>query len=126
MPPRQKIVAIVDDDAGFLEAIGRLLRARGFEVRSLPSAEAFLGSAARREADCLVLDIQLKGMSGLDLRDQLAASGSAMPVIFITGLEEEDIRQQALEAGCIDYLRKPFPAELLFAAIEKANRIMLI
>ncbi len=120
MPPRQKIVAIVDDDAGFLEAIGRLVRARGFEARSLPSAEAFLGSAARREADCLLLDIQLGGMSGLDLRNQLAASGSAMPVIFMTGLEEEGIRQQALKAGCIDYLRKPFPAQLLFAAIEKA------
>jgi len=120
MPPRQKIVAIVDDDAGFLEAIGRLVRARGFEVRSSPSGEAFLGSAARREADCLLLDIQLGGMSGLDLRNRLAASGSAMPVIFMTALEGEGIRQKALGAGCIECLRKPIPAQLLFAAIEKA------
>jgi FixJ family two-component response regulator len=118
--PRQKIVAIVDDDPGFLEAVGRLVRARGFEVRSLPSAEAFLGSAARREADCLLLDIQLGGMSGLDLRNQLAASGCAMPVIFMTALEEEGVRQQALDAGCVEYLRKPVPSHRLFAAIEKA------
>jgi FixJ family two-component response regulator len=119
-PRRQKIVAIVDDDAGFLAAIGRLVKARGFHVQSLPSAEAFLLSAARNDVDCLVLDIQLTGMSGLDLRIQLARSGSATPVIFMTALEGEGIRRQALEAGCIDYLRKPFSPRALFAAIEKA------
>jgi FixJ family two-component response regulator len=120
VPIRQKIVAVVDDDPGMLKAIGRLLAAHGFRVEASPSAEAFLASGASEYADCLLLDIQLGQMSGLELRRQLATSGCTIPVIFITAVEDENTRREALKAGCAGYLRKPFPSHLLFAAIEKA------
>jgi FixJ family two-component response regulator len=120
VPIRQKMVAVVDDDPGMLKSIERLLSARGFRVDVSPSAEAFLASTTAREADCLVLDIQLEEMSGLELRRQLTKSGRTVPVIFITAFDDECTRQDALNAGCVDFLRKPFLSHLLFAAIEKA------
>jgi FixJ family two-component response regulator len=120
VPIRQKIVAVVDDDPGMLKSIERLLRARGYQVEVSPSAEVFLASPASREADCLVLDIQLEAMSGLELRREITKSGRTVPVIFITAFDDERTRQEALKAGCVDFLRKPFFARLLFAAVEKA------
>jgi FixJ family two-component response regulator len=120
VPIRQKIVAVVDDDPGMLKAIERLLSASGFRVKASPSAEAFLASTASQDADCLVLDIQLDGISGLELRRLLTNSGCTVPVIFITAFDDERTRQEALKAGCVDFLRKPFPAHCLFAAIQKA------
>ncbi|SDR64285.1 Response regulator receiver domain-containing protein [Rhizobiales bacterium GAS113] len=120
MPIRQKIVAVVDDDRSMLKAIERLLGARGFRVEVSLSAEAFLASGASEYADCLLLDIQLGQMSGLELRRQLAKCGCTIPVIFITAVDAESTRQEALKAGCAGFLRKPFPSHLLFAAIQKA------
>jgi FixJ family two-component response regulator len=117
---QQKIVAVVDDDPSILKAISRLLTAHHFQVEVSSSAEAFLANAASRNADCLVFDINLEKMSGLELRRRLTDSGSTIPVIFITAFDDERTRQEALEAGCVDYLRKPFLAHLLLAAVEKA------
>ena len=120
MPVRPKIVAVVDDDLGMLKAIERLLKAHGFQVEALSSAEAFLAGGASEHADCLLLDIHLGRMSGLELHRQLTNSGRALPVIFITAVDDEGTKQQALGAGCVDFLRKPFTSQVLFAAIQKA------
>lgn len=114
------MIAIVDDDLGMLKAVERLLRAHGFLVTGSTSAEAFLASDASKKADCLVLDVQLDHTSGLELHRRLASCGHAVPVIFITAFEDERTRNEAIKAGCVDYLRKPFPSHLLLAAIEKA------
>jgi FixJ family two-component response regulator len=121
MPGRQKIVAVVDDDPSVSKAIHRLLSALGFRVETMDSAHAFLASSAVTEADCLLLDIHLGSTSGLDLRRQLRLSGCTIPVIFMTAFDDEQTRSNALAAGCIAYLPKPFLAHMLVEAITKAT-----
>jgi FixJ family two-component response regulator len=120
MPKRRKIVAVVDDDPSMLRSTEDLLDAHGFATAVFPSAEEFLARGAAAQVDCLLLDIHLGGLSGIELRHQLEASGSTLPVIFMTGLDDEAMRQQALKAGCVACLRKPFPARQLIDAIQKA------
>lgn len=117
---RNTIVALVDNDPCMLKALHRLLIVHGFDVETYVSAEAFLNRSAANEVDCLILDINLDGMSGITLRRQLATSGSGVPVIFMTAFDNERTHQEALSAGCIAYLLKPFPAASLLRAIEKA------
>ena len=118
---KQRKVAVVDDDLGLLAGLQDLLEARGFAAKVFASAEAFLDFyAATTDIDCLLLDLHLGGMSGIDLRRHLKRSGSTVPVIFMTALDDDAIRRQALAEGCTAYLRKPFPSRLLFEAIEKA------
>lgn len=111
---------MVDDDESFGRAIGRLLRAAGFEPVGYSSAEAFLADTARAQPDCLVLDIHLGGASGLELRRHLTALGRTTPVIFVTGHDEPKIRDEAQQVGCSAYLRKPVPRQSLLEAIGKA------
>jgi FixJ family two-component response regulator len=121
MLKRLKIVAVVDDDLSTLKATETLLDAHGFGTRVFASAEEFLARRSTTRIDCLLLDIHLGGgMSGIELRHRLTASDSTLPVIFITALEDETICRQALKAGCVAFLRKPFEARQLIAAIEKA------
>jgi FixJ family two-component response regulator len=115
-----KIVAVVEDDPSMLKGLQRLLSARGLAPEGFASAEAFLASSAQYRAACLILDVQLGGMSGFELQRQLAASGSQLPIIFMTAFDDEATRLRAVEAGCLAYLRKPFSAQLLFDAIDKA------
>ena len=103
-----------------LKGVARLLKAHGFDTEAYTSAEAFLGGAEETMADCLLLDINLGGISGLELQRQLAAAGHKLPIIFMTAVESEIDRKEASEAGCVAYLRKPFPAAQLIAAIGKA------
>jgi FixJ family two-component response regulator len=117
---RRKVIAIVDDDSSTLNAIGLLLDAHGFEARTFDSAEAFLERDAAEQVDCLLLDIHLGGLSGIALRLRLVASGSTLPVIFMTGLDDAATRGQALKAGCVAYLQKPVLARQLMDAIHKA------
>jgi FixJ family two-component response regulator len=117
---RRKVVSVIDDDPAMLKAIERLLSAKGFDVEVFASAEAFLAGTASK-ATCLVLDIHLDGISGIELRRRLTASGSRLPVIFITALDDEASHKEAIEAGCVAYLRKPFLAHLLMGAIDKAT-----
>lgn len=112
--------AVVDDDEGFSKALGRRLRAAGFESSTYPSAEAFLPRANQPPPDCLVLDIHLGGMSVLDLRRRLTAQGTAIPVLFVTAHDEPEIRQQALQVGCSAFLLKPVRGVMLVDAITKA------
>ena len=116
----RKTIAVVDDDSLMLQALTRLLKAQGFDARPFSTAEAFLDDDSVNEADCLVLDIGLTGMSGIELARRINADGLAVPVIFITGLNTEEVHAEAMKTGCIAYLRKPFPARRLLSAIETA------
>jgi FixJ family two-component response regulator len=120
MLKRRRVVAVVDDDPSMLRAAENLLDAQGFATKLFASAEEFLARKNGNQIDCLLLDIHLSGMSGIELRRKLKASGSTLPVIFMTALDDEAMRRQALNAGCVALLRKPFQARVLFDAIEKA------
>ncbi|MBB4290741.1 FixJ family two-component response regulator [Rhizobium leguminosarum] len=97
-----------------------MLNAYGFLTEEYSSAEAFLSRDAASKVECLVLDIDLGGMSGIELQRRLRDSGSKLPVIFITALEESAVEADAVQAGCIAYLHKPFPGALLINAVNKA------
>lgn len=113
-------VAVVDDDASLRRSVGRLLYAYGFPAIEYQSAEAFLDRDPNILIDCLVLDIDLGGMSGIELQHKLKEAGSKLPVIFITALEDPRLKNQAEQAGCIAYLRKPFAGVGLIDAVKKA------
>lgn len=120
MSKRQAIVAVVDDDPSMLRAMETLLDAHGFGTLLFESAEEFLAQGAATKAECLLLDINLAGISGIELHKRLSLSGSRLPTIFMTALEDERMRSQAIGAGAIAFLRKPFPARQLIDAIEKS------
>lgn len=115
---RMRTIAVIDDNPSMLQGLNRLLSAHGFRVQTFASAESFLENIAKCEADCLLLDIHLGGISGIDLRRRLTSSGTDLPVIFMTAIDSEATRQEAFDAGCIAYLRKPFLAKLLIDAIN--------
>ena len=112
-------VAIVDDDPTYGRAAARLLRARGFETTTFRSAEELLGAGPEAVGDCLLLDVQLQGMSGFDLQRRLAESGAKTPVVFISGSTVVSLPERAAEAGCA-FLRKSDPGEAVVAAITEA------
>ena len=122
MAPGIQIVAVVEDDVSMMTGIERLLWAHGFGTETYASAEAYLDRAAASKATCLVVDIHLRGISGIELRRRLAASGATQAVIFMTAVDNESTRKEAIAVGCIAYLPKPFPANLLIDAIGKAAR----
>src|SRR5271165_3672097 len=117
MLKRRKTVAVVDDDPSMLRAMQNLLDAHGFAATVFASAEEFLDCGIASQFDCLLLDLQLGGMSGIELRHRLNASSSSLPVVFMTALDDDAMRREALKAGCIACLRKPFPARQLIDAI---------
>lgn len=117
--PRTR-VAVVDDDPSFCRALGRLLRASGFEVLLYSNAEEFLSRPAGESPDCAVLDIHMPGISGVELRQRLLATGSSTPVIFVTAHDEPAIRREAEAAGCAASFRKPVRGTALVAAIRAA------
>ena len=114
------LVCVVDDDFLARESTVRLLRSFKFNVKALASAEEFLNSDCLAETACLILDVRMPGMSGLELQRQLAVSNSDLPIIFITAHEDEDQRRQALEAGAVAFLYKPLFEEALLDAIDTA------
>jgi FixJ family two-component response regulator len=113
-------VAVVDDDESLCRSLSRLLRAAGFQPVTYSSAEAFLEDAKRPWFDCLLLDVQLGGMTGLELSRRLAAVQDATPVIFITAHDDPELRQEALATGCAGYFRKTEPGEKVLAAVRQA------
>jgi FixJ family two-component response regulator len=118
----RKTIVVIDDDSLMLQALTRLLKAQGFDVRTFSTAQAFLDGGAVSQVDCLVLDVGLPGMSGIELAQRINVDESAVPVIFITGLNTEEVRAEAMKTGCVAYLKKPFPAARLLNAIERAIR----
>jgi FixJ family two-component response regulator len=114
------LISVVDDDDSVRESLQGFIRSLGFAVEAFALAEEFLNSDHLRDTDCLILDVRMPGMNGLELQRQLLASRSGIPVIFITSHEDEMARLQALKDGAVDYLLKPFSEEALLNAIRTA------
>ena len=114
------LISVVDDDDSVRESLRGLIRSVGFAVKVFASAEEFLNSDHLRNTDCLILDVRMPGMNGLELQRQLAANDRKIPVIFITAHGDEEVRSRALNGGAVDYLLKPFSEEALLNAIDAA------
>jgi FixJ family two-component response regulator len=114
------MISIVDDDKSVREAAKTLIRSLGYTAATFASAEEFLESGQLRDTACLITDVQMPGMSGVDLQCHLAANGHSTPVIMITAYPEEMIRERALNAGAFGFLSKPFSEESLIACLDKA------
>jgi FixJ family two-component response regulator len=112
-------VYIVDDDASVRDAVGRLVRSAGWEVETFASAQEFLASAWADVPGCLILDVQLPGLSGLDLQQQLTKSGAHTSIIFLTGHGDIPTSVRAIKAGALEFLTKPYADGDLIAAIEQ-------
>ena len=113
-------VSVVDDDALVLRSLGRLLRSAGFTVRTYPSPQAFLAQGRDASPGCVVLDLSMPGVSGLELQQALAASPDPQPVIFISGRGDVPSSVKAMKAGAVDFLVKPFDEHALLAAVQAA------
>ncbi len=114
------VVAIVDDEASVLKGLKRLLEASNFKTETYDSAEAFLARGNLDDVSCIVLDVNMPSMSGIELRRRLKDSGSTIPVIFITALDIVAVRTQAFDLGCAGFLHKPFSGGELIDAVQKA------
>jgi FixJ family two-component response regulator len=118
--PQAPIVSIIDDDASVRDATDALVRSLGYTARSFASAEDFLRSAAADDTSCVIADVQMPGMSGIELQSALIARGYRLPIIFITAFPEEGTRARALAAGAICFLTKPFDGATLISCLEMA------
>ena len=114
------LISIVDDDDSLRNSLDNLIRSVGFRAQGFPSAEALLSSNQLHETACLILDVRLPGMNGLELQRRIGAAKWRIPIIFITSHADGDARVRALEAGAVDYLFKPFREEQLLDAIDAA------
>ena len=114
------MIAIIDDDPFVRQAIDDLLRSLGYRTATFASAEDFLQSSCIRETTCLISDVQMPGLSGVDLQRVLVAEGNRTPMIFITAYFDERIRQNVMEAGALGYLSKPFDEDCLIALLESS------
>jgi len=117
---KHPLIAVVDDDASMCGALQRLLRLEGFRTAAFASAEDFLHAGQRQDTACLIVDVRMSGMSGLELQRQLSTTNCPIPLIFITAHGDEAARAQALRAGAVDFLYKPFREEVLLRAIRSA------
>jgi len=114
-------VVVVENDPAILKAVGRLLRAYQYECELYESAESFLERQSKADIGCLLLDINLGGMSGIELQRKLVAAHKAPPIIFLTSQSDEATLVQAINDGCVAYLYKPFEAQALLQALEAAQ-----
>lgn len=118
--PPPKLIAVVDDDASFRLATGRFLRSRGFAVETFESASDFLRSDSSRETSCVITDVRMPAMGGIELQAAVRAQGRNLPFIFITAFPELAVRTQALRDGATCFLSKPFDAPTLIQCLETA------
>jgi FixJ family two-component response regulator len=119
----RSLVAVVDDDESVRESLPDLLREFGLAAQAFSSAEEFLASDGVGETRCLILDIAMPGMTGLDLQRELKVRGQKIPIIFITAQKDEPVRARAFEEGAVEFLLKPFSDTALLAALNKAFRM---
>ena len=120
MSSRSQLVAIVDDDRSVQNALKDLMESAGLLARCFGSAEEFLEWDQRNQTGCLVVDIRMPGMSGLELQAMLNAEGSRIPIIFITAHADAKMRMQAMTAGAVEFLSKPFDDEFLLEKLRPA------
>ena len=119
-------VFVVDDEWVVCKVVSLLIESAGLDVQTFPSAEAFLAHDLPDRPSCLVLDIHMPGMSGLDLQEELNRAGQRIPIIFITGHGDAGTRDRALKAGAVDFLQKPFQDQELLDAIHCALKAVLL
>jgi FixJ family two-component response regulator len=119
---RKKLISIVDDDESVRRTTTLLIQSFGFQAAAFESAESLLKSGQLQETSCLLVDLQMPGMNGLQLQRHLAASGYKIPIIFITAYDSKESRQQAMQAGAVAFLSKPFNDELLLETIRGTLR----
>jgi FixJ family two-component response regulator len=117
---KSRLVFVVDDDLSTLKGLGRLLREHSFDTMLFSSAQELEDRNDFTQGICVVLDIQLNGVSGIELRYRLIEAGISLPVIYITASDNDMIRAAAMESGCVAYLTKPFPARSLIEPIQRA------
>jgi FixJ family two-component response regulator len=120
MPESEAVIAIVDDDPSVRRGLRRLIRSAGWKAESFASAQEFLARPGAEEPSCLVLDLQLPGLSGLDLQKRMAEAGLETPIVFLTGHGNIPASVQAMKAGAIEFLTKPFDDQRLLDAIQEA------
>ena len=113
-------IAIVDDDDAVREAMKLLVRSLGYHASTFASADEFLNSEQVDDTSCLITDVQMPGLSGIDLQDLLIAGGHRIPIIFITGHPDENVRANAMKAGAVAFLSKPVNSRHLVDHLEKA------
>jgi FixJ family two-component response regulator len=112
------LISIVDDDDGVRQALKSLIDSVGFRAEVFGSGEEFLKSAFLWQTDCLIADVRMRGMSGLELQERLSAAGSSIPIVFISAHDDNEARARGLRAGAIDFLQKPFSEDSLLGAIS--------
>ena len=115
------MIYIIDDDAPICKAMTRLMKSAGLQVRAFSTAAAFLGAVEPTASDCLLLDIHMPGMNGIELQRHLQRAGIEVPIIFITAFDDEQAREQVSRAGAIGYFRKPIDDQALLDAIYFAT-----
>jgi FixJ family two-component response regulator len=123
--PQTELIVIVDDDEPLREALGSILKAAGFPIDTFASAEEFLDSPQRRNTTCLLLDVRLPGMSGIELQRRLLDTNRSLPIIFVTAHGDASVRDLVMKAGATGFLNKPVRSDALLkeihAAIEKSK-----
>jgi len=117
---KERLVAVIEDDESYRVAVQRLLKSAGVSVELFDSAEAFLNSGQQNETGCLISDIRMPGMSGLELQSKLNYDHCPIPTIFITAHGDEKMRLQAMRSGAVKFLVKPFDGETLLEAVRVA------
>jgi FixJ family two-component response regulator len=117
---RAPLISIVDDDDSLRHSLGNLLRSVGLRVQEFASADAFLASPNMRETACLILDVRMPGMNGLDLQRHITAGNWRVPIVFITSHADDDARTRGLAAGAVGFLSKPFREQEILDAINAA------
>ena len=117
------IICVVDDDPSVRKALSRLIEVAGYTAAAYDSAEAFIDAGAAETSDCVILDVHLPGMSGLELQAKLVTMRASCPVVFVTAFDDESARLQALEAGVVQFLRKPLDTEHLLDVIKSVLEI---
>lgn len=114
------VISIIDDDPSVREATQSLIRSLGYSAQAFSSAEEYLQSDRLRDSSCVITDLHMPGMSGVDLQDRLIAEGHKIPVIFVTAYFEEGVRARVMDAGACGFLRKPFSDKSLIECLDKA------
>jgi FixJ family two-component response regulator len=114
------VISIIDDDASVRIATDRLVRSLGYVTHTFASADEFLRSPQVDTTSCVIADVQMPGMSGLELQDLLRAQGRRLPIVFITAFPEENVRARAIAAGAVGFLTKPFDGATLIKSLEAA------